>query len=120
MAGEDVGREHGLGCRQLAQQRVSGIQREAVGLLAHREALAADYMQLDFSKTTANAYLMRVAPLSGVRYCIEAQMPTPDIAAMLHIDTGQPCLVLRRKTLSCGQVAMLWHPANRYQFTGGF
>ena len=86
-------------------------------------ALAADYMQLDFSRTTANEYLMRVAPLSGVRYCIEAQMPTPDIAAMLHIDTGQPCLVLRRKTLSCGQVAsvaMLWHPANRYQFTGGF
>jgi GntR family transcriptional regulator, histidine utilization repressor len=86
-------------------------------------ALAADYMQLDFSKTTANQYLMRVAPLSGVHYCIEARMPTPEIAAMLHIDGSQPCLVLRRKTLSRGQVAsvaMLWHPANRYQFTGGF
>jgi GntR family histidine utilization transcriptional repressor len=66
---------------------------------------------------------MRVAPLSGVRYCIEARMPTAEIATMLHIDPGQPCLVLHRKTLSRGQVAsvaMLWHPANRYQFTGGF
>lgn len=86
-------------------------------------ALAADYMQLDFSKTTANEYLMRVAPLSGVRYSIEAQMPTPEIATMLHIERDQPCLVLRRKTLSRGQVAsvaMLWHPADRYQFTGRF
>lgn len=42
---------------------------------------------------------------------------------MLHIDEAQPCLVLRRKTLSRGQVASiatLWHPASRYQFTGGF
>jgi GntR family histidine utilization transcriptional repressor len=86
-------------------------------------ALAPEYMQLDFSRTTANEYLMRVAPLSGVRYCIDARMPEPEIAAMLHIDEGQPCLVLRRKTLSRAQVAsvaLLWHPANRYQFTGGF
>lgn len=85
--------------------------------------LAPEYMQLDFSKTTANEYLMRVAPLSGVRYCIEAQMPKHEIAAMLQIDERQPCLVLRRLTLSRGQVASvatLWHPANRYQFTGGF
>lgn len=86
-------------------------------------ALAPDYMKLDFSKTTANEYLMRVAPLYGVHYRIEACMPTPDIAVMLHIDEHQPCLVLRRKTLSRRQVASvatLWHPANRYQFTGGF
>ncbi len=86
-------------------------------------ALAPGYMELDFSKTTANEYLMRVAPLSGVRYCIEARLPTPEIAAMLQIPPSQPCLTLWRKTLSMGQVAsvaLLWHPANRYQFTGGF
>jgi GntR family histidine utilization transcriptional repressor len=86
-------------------------------------ALAPDYMKLDFTATTANEYLMRVAPLLGVRYAIEACMPPADIAAMLHIDMAQPCLVLRRKTLSGGQVASvvtLWHAANRYQFTGGF
>lgn len=86
-------------------------------------ALAPDYMRLDFNQTTANEYLMRVAPLYGVRYRIEALMPPGDIIAMLHIDDHQPCLVLRRKTLSRGQVASsatLWHPADRYQFTGGF
>ncbi len=86
-------------------------------------ALAPEYMQLDFSKTTANEYLMRVAPLSGVRYSIEARLPPPEIAAMLQIDESEPCLLLRRKTLSRGQVASvatLWHPARRYQFTGGF
>lgn len=86
-------------------------------------ALAPEYMQLDFSKTTANEYLMRVAPLSGVRYCIEARLPPPEIAVMLKIEKSQPCLVLRRKTLSRGQVASvatLWHPADRYQFTGEF
>lgn len=86
-------------------------------------AVAPDYMQIDFGRTTANEYLMHAAPLSGVRYRIEALMPMPEIATMLHIDAVQPCLVLRRKTLSRGQVASvatLWHPANRYQFTGGF
>ena len=86
-------------------------------------ALAPDYMQLDFSRTTANEYLMRVAPLAGVRYCIEARLPPPEIAAMLQIEESQPSLVLCRKTLSRGQVASvatLWHPADRYQFTGGF
>ena len=86
-------------------------------------ALAPGYMQLDFSKTTANEYLMRVAPLYGVHYRIEACMPAADVAAMLRIDQQQPCLLLQRKTLSRRQVASvatLWHPANRYQFTGGF
>ena len=83
-------------------------------------ALAPEYMQIDFGKTTANEYLMRVAPLAGVRYRIEARLPPPEIAAMLQIDESQPCLVLHRKTLSRGQVATLWPPASRYQFTGGF
>jgi hypothetical protein len=50
-------------------------------------------------------------------------MPSAEIAVLLQIEDKQPCLVLRRKTLSRGQVASvasLWHPASRYQFTGGF
>ena len=45
----------------------------------------------------------RVAPLYGERYQIEAWMPSPEIAAMLHITEIQPCLVLRRETRSRGQ-----------------
>jgi hypothetical protein len=37
------------------------------------------------------------------------------------MEVTEPCLVLRRRTRSQGQVASvsaLWHPASRYQFAG--
>ena len=50
-------------------------------------------------------------------------MPGTEVADMLRMEAGEPCLVLRRITRSQGQVASvsaLWHPASRYQFTGSF
>ena len=85
-------------------------------------ALAPNYLQLDFSATTANAHLMQVAPLQGMRYQIEAALPDKRVAQMLDMAPGAPCLVLRRATLSGGRVASvvtLWHPADRYAFSGG-
>lgn len=86
-------------------------------------AVAPDYLQMDFSSQTPNAYLMRVAPLQGVRFVIEACLPPRDVAEMLHMAPDEPCLVLRRQTQSQGQVASvaaMWHPAARYRFTGSF
>jgi GntR family histidine utilization transcriptional repressor len=86
-------------------------------------AVAPDYMAQDFASQTPNAYLMRVAPLQGVRFVIEASVPPPEVAEMLHMAPHDPCLVLRRQTQSQGQVASvaaMWHPASRYQFTGSF
>jgi GntR family histidine utilization transcriptional repressor len=86
-------------------------------------ALAPDYLQIDFARTTPNEYLMRVAPLQAVAYRIEA-LPAPrDIAEMLQISADAPCLVLHRSTRAHGQVASLatmWHPGARYQFAGGW
>ena len=85
--------------------------------------VAPDYMAQDFGSQTPNAYLTRVAPLQGVQFSIEASMPNEEIAELLQIDAQEPCLVLRRRTRSHGQVASvsaLWHPASRYQFTGSF
>lgn len=85
--------------------------------------VAPDYMALDFASQTPNQYLMRVAPLQGVRFAIEACLPTREVGEMLHMPLAEPCLVLRRQTLSQGQVASvaaMWHPAARYQFTGSF
>lgn len=85
--------------------------------------VAPDYMQLDFSATTPNEYLMAAAPLQGVNYSIEA-LPAPrEIADMLHLQPKEPCLVLKRRTWSKGLVASvvtMWHPGSRYQFAGGF
>lgn len=85
--------------------------------------VAPDYMQQDFSTITPNEYLMAAAPLQGVNYSIEALNPPREIAEMLHITQKEPCLVLKRRTLSKGQaasVATMWHPGSRYQFAGSF
>ncbi len=85
--------------------------------------LAQDYLQQDFGSKTPNEYLMAVAPLQGVDYSIEAVMPPKAIADMLHISIKESCLVLHRKTRSQNQIATIvtmWHPGNRYQFTGSF
>lgn len=85
--------------------------------------VAPDYLAQDFTSQTPNAYLMRVAPLQGVSFVIEAVLPPTSVAEMLAMPAGEPCLVLRRQTRSMGKiasVAAMWHPASRYQFTGSF
>nr|WP_314857576.1 histidine utilization repressor [uncultured Undibacterium sp.] len=85
--------------------------------------LAQDYLAQDFARKTPNEYLMAVAPLQGVDYSIEAVMPPKTIAEMLQISSKESCLVLHRKTRSQNQIATIvtmWHPGNRYQFTGSF
>jgi GntR family transcriptional regulator, histidine utilization repressor len=82
-----------------------------------------DYIRQDFSSTTPNEYLMAAAPLQGMNYRIEAQNAPREIAEMLQITQKEPCLILKRKTLSMAQVASIatmWHPGSRYQFAGGF
>ncbi len=64
---------------------------------------------------------MRAAPLQGVLYRIEAEMPPAPIGKMLEMSTMEPCLVLRRKTYSgdlVASVAVMWHPWSKYQFSG--
>ncbi len=78
--------------------------------------VAPDYLSQDFTTQTPNAYLMRVAPLQGVNFEIEACEPPPRISEMLHMPASEPCLVLHRQTHSQGMVASvasLWHPASR-------
>ena len=84
-------------------------------------ACAPAYLEQDFSRTTPNEHLMAAAPLQGATYSIEA-LPAPrEVADMLGIGAGQPCLVLRRRTTSNGLVASvvtMWHPGHLYKFTG--
>lgn len=85
-------------------------------------AVAPDYMVQDFTHITPNVYLMQAAPLQGMYYRLEALLPTEKIAALLKIETSQPCLVLHRNTRSANQIAtsaIMWHPGNRYRFVGG-
>ncbi len=86
-------------------------------------AVAPEYALQDFTNTTPNQYLVRVAPLQRVEYRIEASAPDADTRRHLTMDDAEPCLVLHRRTWSQGvvaSVANLWHPGNRYRFTGHF
>lgn len=86
-------------------------------------AAAPGYGQQDFTHTTPNQYLVRVAPLQRVEYRIEALAPEGDTRARLSMGDAEPCLVLHRRTWSRGAVASvadLWHPGSRYRFTGHF
>lgn len=80
--------------------------------------LVPDYLQQDFSTTTPNAYLSRVAPLTEADTTVEAVAAEPAISEALDIAAGSACLQIWRRTMSSsGSVsfARLVHPGNRYR-----
>lgn len=86
-------------------------------------AAAPGYAKVDFTVTTPNEYLTRVAPLEKVEHCVVARMPDEDIRGILGMQRGEPVLVMTRRTWSGGRLvshAILTHPANRYELTATF
>lgn len=84
-------------------------------------ACAPAYLEQDFARITPNEHLTAVAPLQGATYRIEALPAPQEVAAMLAMQPGQCCLVLKRRTTSAGRVASvvtMWHPGHLCQFTG--
>jgi GntR family transcriptional regulator, histidine utilization repressor len=126
-SGEALGRRFGLKADEvLYHSVVVHFENELPIQVEDRHVnpnVAPDYLAQDFNSLTPNAYLMRVAPLQGVHFEIEACLPPSNIRDMLHMPAAEPCLVLHRQTQSMGQVAsvaIMWHPASRYRFTGHF
>lgn len=126
-AGDILGRKMGLQADQLVfHSVVVHLENEQPIQVEDRHVnpeVAPDYIAQDFNNLTPNAYLMRIAPLQGVHFEIEACLPPPHIREMLLIPATEPCLVLHRQTHSMGKiasVAVMWHPASRYRFTGYF
>ncbi|MCW8126197.1 histidine utilization repressor [Microbulbifer halophilus] len=81
-------------------------------------ALVPDYLQQDFSATTPNAYLSRVAPLTEADTTVEAIAADTETGTALEVEPGSACLQIWRRTKSrAGTVsfARLVHPGNRYR-----
>ncbi|MCH9691320.1 MAG: histidine utilization repressor [Gammaproteobacteria bacterium] len=81
-------------------------------------ALAPKYLEQNFSTQTPNAYLSRVAPLTGVETTVEAISVGIDLAQALEIEPGSACLQIWRRTIShsdTASFARLVHPGNRYR-----
>jgi GntR family histidine utilization transcriptional repressor len=84
---------------------------------------APDYLATDFEATSPTSHLLRHAPLTEASYSIEACLPTAAEARALAMSTGEPCLVMMRRTVSgahVASVARLLYPASRYSFSGTF
>ena len=83
--------------------------------------LAPDYLKVDFTKTTPNVYLSRVAPLHSSEHVVRAVLPSRKTRRLLNMDDSEPCLLIRRRTWSGGRpvcLADLSHPGSRYELIG--
>ncbi|MEO1246460.1 MAG: histidine utilization repressor [Pseudomonadota bacterium] len=83
--------------------------------------VAPDLMSIDLTETTPTAYLMSISPPTEVEQQIEAVMPRPRERKLLLMKTGEPCLLIKRRTWIRGAVATLaylYHPGTRYDLSG--
>ncbi len=86
-------------------------------------AAAPDYGALDFTVTTPNEYLTRVAPIERVVHQVRAIMPDEQTRELLAMDRRDPCLQMIRQTWSQSRLvsyAQLAHPGSRFEFSDSF
>ncbi len=81
------------------------------------------FIQQDFSQQQPSEYLVRNVPFDQIEHVVDAVMPTPEQAALLEMNLGEPCLLLTRRTWSRGVPITLvrcLHPASRYRLGSRF
>ncbi|WP_405216896.1 histidine utilization repressor [Agrococcus sp. Ld7] len=86
-------------------------------------ALVPGYLEQDFTSSTPNDYLSRIAPLTRAELTVEAVLPTEAEAALLGVETAEPCLLIRRHTWSRDglvSIVRLLQPGTRSRLEGGF
>jgi len=86
-------------------------------------SFAPGYIQQDLSKISPYRFLARFGQPDEVEHIIESVMPSPQVRRSLEMKTGEPCLLLRRRTWVGGLVASkaeLYHPGPRYRLAGRF
>ena len=84
-------------------------------------AAAPDYLDHDFTTITPNLVLSRVAPLTEAEHVVEAVLPATWEGRLLAAASGEPCLLIQRRTWS-GDLAVttarLLYPGGRYRLRG--
>ncbi len=86
-------------------------------------AISPDYGKQDFTQITPHAYLMKIAPLQKAEHVVKAILPDDNIREDLQMADHEPCLLIKRRTWTNGQVAStarLYHPGSRYELSGRF
>lgn len=86
-------------------------------------AAAPEYLRTDFTQSSPTQHLLQHAPLTEASYCIEACLPGAQEAKQLGIRRSEPCLSMKRRTVSgahVASVARLVYPGSRYSIAGEF
>jgi GntR family histidine utilization transcriptional repressor len=86
-------------------------------------AQAPEYLEVDFTRTTPNEYLVKIAPITEVEHMVEAILPDERTRNLLRVSAGEPCLRLYRRTWSLGRAvtyAWLTHPGTLYRMVARF
>ncbi|MEH6404325.1 MAG: histidine utilization repressor [Sneathiella sp.] len=81
------------------------------------------FIEQDFDQQTPGGYLLDNVSYSHADHRISALMPTQDQARWLELSAQEPVLMLERLTYCAEGVitaVRLYHPANRYEFSGTF
>ena len=82
---------------------------------------APDFLQVDFTSTTAFDYLMALAPWPAGRHVIRAVEATERLRTLLTLQPGEPCLEIERTTWvndDVVTVVKLYHPGHRFELVG--
>ncbi len=96
------------------------IQLEERFVLA---SAAPEYADMDFTQTTPNEYLTRIAPIERVEHRVRAAMPDSRTRSLLGLGELEPVLLLTRQTWSSSRLvshAWLTHPASRFELSASF
>lgn len=86
-------------------------------------SLVPDYDKQNFQHITAYDYLMKIAPLTEGEHLVEAVTINAKECELLQIEKNSPCLQIKRRTWSQGQListARLVSPGSRFQLFGHF
>jgi GntR family histidine utilization transcriptional repressor len=86
-------------------------------------ALAPDYLNVDFTRTTPHDHLVEVAPLQEAEHVLRAVMPDARTRKLLDMPRDEPCLLMIRRTWTAGRtasIARLHYPSSRYELSGRF
>jgi len=84
---------------------------------------AREFLLQDFTAITPSAYLSSVSPLQEAEHVVRAQMPDTTTRENLEMHSGEPCLVVTRRTWAHGRpvsFARLFHPGSRFELSGHY
>ena len=82
-----------------------------------------DFLTQNFHNITPSAYLSSISPLQEAEHVVRAKMPSARIRQHLKMQSGEPCLVVTRRTWVHARpvsFARLFYPGNRFELTGHY